>query len=62
MTKVPGSTRATTYSVGPVVGVEARLGLTDHVMLVPGMRLQTVGGTAASAWLFRASVGLGWKF
>lgn len=58
----PGSTRTTTYGVGPVVGVDARLSLTDHVMLVPGLRLQGVGGSAAGGWRFRSSVGIGWKF
>jgi hypothetical protein len=59
---LPASTRTTTYGVGPVVGLDARLALTDHLMLVPGMRLQGVGGNAGSGWLFRSSVGLGWRF
>jgi hypothetical protein len=55
------STRTTMYGVGPVVGFEARIGLTDHVMILPGLRLQTLGGDAGG-WLLRAATGLGWQF
>ena len=51
-------TSSTTYGVGPFVGVESRIGLTDHVQLVPGVRLHGVTG----GWLLRPSVGLGWNF
>lgn len=61
-TILPTSTRTITYGVGPVVGIDARLDLTDHVMLVPGIRLQGIGRNAASGWLLRPSVGLGWRF
>lgn len=56
------STTVTTYGVGPVVGLDGRIGLTDHVMLVPGFRLHGVRGSAAGGWLLRSSVGLGWRF
>lgn len=57
------STRTVSYSFGPVVGVEGRLDLTEHVMLVPGVRLHGIGGgNAAGGWLLRPSVGLGWTF
>lgn len=49
---------ATTYDVGPFAGVEARIGLTTHVQLVPGVRLHGING----GWLLRPSVGLGWTF
>ena len=55
------STRTTTYGVGPVAGFEARIGLTDHVMIVPGVRLHAIGGTT-NGWLVRAAAGLGWTF
>lgn len=59
---LPTSTRTIAYGVGPVAGVEARVGLTDHVMLVPGVRLHSVSGNAGGGWLLRSSVGLGWRF
>jgi hypothetical protein len=52
------STSATTYDVGPLVGVEGEIGLTEHVQLIPGFRLHGVEG----GWLLRPSVGLGWNF
>ena len=59
---VPNSTRTITYDVGPVAGIEARIALTDHVRLVPGVRLQSLGGNAAQGWLLRPSAGLAWQF
>ena len=58
----PNSTRTISYDVGPVVGVEARIGLTDHVRLVPGVRLQSIGGSGDEGWLLRPSAGLAWQF
>jgi hypothetical protein len=55
------STRTTSYGVGPVVGFDARIGLTDHVIIVPGLRLHAIGGIA-NGWLVRAATGLGWTF
>lgn len=59
---VPRSTRTISYGVGPVVGVDARIDFTEHVMLVPGVRLHGVRGNAGTGWLLRSSVGLGWSF
>ena len=55
-----GTFRTTTinYSTRPLVGVEARIGLTSHVRLVPGIRLQGLG----EGWLIRPYAGLGWFF
>ena len=58
----PTSTRTISYDVGPVVGIEARIGLTDHVRLVPGVRLQSLGGNGREGWLLRPAVGLSWQF
>ena len=60
----PNSVRATTYGISPVVGLDARIALTDHLRVVPGMRLQGIsGGTNGSAgWLIRPSVSLMWQF
>ncbi len=46
------------YGVRPVVGIEARIGLTDHLELVPGVRLTGLD----NGWLVRPAVGLGWGF
>lgn len=58
---VPGGSFRTIvidYSVHPLVGAEARIGLTSHVRLIPGLRLQGV----ADGWLLRPYAGLGWFF
>ncbi|MGH9258037.1 MAG: outer membrane beta-barrel protein [Vicinamibacterales bacterium] len=59
---VPNSTRTVAYDVGPVAGMDARIGLTDHLQLVPGVRLQTLGGDGNQGWLIRTSAGLNWQF
>jgi hypothetical protein len=55
---VPRSQRSIDYGVAPVVGTEARIGMTDHLQLVPGIRLQTIG----DSWLLRPAVSLAWQF
>jgi hypothetical protein len=58
---IPGGTFRTTvvdYSVRPLVGAEARIGLTSHVRLMPGLRVQGLEG----GWLLRPYAGLGWFF
>lgn len=55
-------TRTTSYGAGPLAGIEARIGLTEHVHLVPGIRLHGVGDVEGTGWLLRAGVGLGWFF
>jgi hypothetical protein len=52
------TTETTTYDVGPLVGLEGSIVLTEHVQLVPGIRLHGVEG----GWLLRPAVGLGWVF
>ena len=41
-----------------MVGVEGRVGLSDHVRVVPGLRLLAAGG----GWTIRPAVGLAWEF
>jgi hypothetical protein len=55
-----GEFRTTTidYSVRPLAGVEARIALTSHVRLIPGVRLQG----RLDGWLLRPYAGLGWFF
>jgi hypothetical protein len=58
---IPGGsfrTTAVTYGTRPLVGAEARIGLTSHVRLIPGLRLQGL----ADGWLLRPYAGLGWFF
>jgi len=54
----PLSTETVTYRAGPLAGVEARIGLTEQMQLVPGVRLHGLDG----GWLLRSSVGLAWVF
>ena len=46
------------YSARPLVGAEARIALTSHVRLIPGLRLQAL----PNGWLLRPYAGLGWFF
>ena len=46
------------YSVRPLAGFEARIKLTEHADLVPGIRLHGL----ENAWLLRPAVGLAWNF
>lgn len=55
-------TRTITYGVGPVVGMDARIELTDHLRLIPAIRLHGLGGDGLHGWLIRPSIGMGWWF
>lgn len=55
-------TRTTQYGVGPVVGAEARIDMTEHVRFVAGMRLHALGQSLVDGWLVRPNVGLSWMF
>lgn len=58
---VPGGvfrTTSVTYGTRPLVGAEARIALTSHVRLLPGLRIQGQAG----GWLLRPYAGLGWFF
>jgi len=57
-TLLPRPTRSIEYGVGPVVGLEGRIGMTEHLQLVPELRMQTLTG----GWLVRPSVGISWDF
>jgi hypothetical protein len=54
----PAVTKTVTYGVRPLAGLEARIGLTEHVDLVPGIRLHGLD----NGWLLRPAVGLAWNF
>jgi hypothetical protein len=46
------------YATRPLVGMEARIGLTSRLRLMPGLRVQGLG----EGWLLRPYIGLGWFF
>lgn len=48
----------TSYGADVAVGFEGRIGMTDHLRLVPGIRLQTI----SEGWAIRPGVGLQWSF
>jgi hypothetical protein len=52
------ATKTVNYGVRPLAGFEARIKLTDHADLVPGIRLHGL----ENAWLLRPAVGLAWNF
>ncbi|HKE83343.1 MAG TPA: hypothetical protein VKB50_06300 [Vicinamibacterales bacterium] len=54
----PTVTKTTVYDVGAFAGIESRIGLTQNVQLVPGIRLLGI----SNGWLLRPSVGMGWRF
>lgn len=55
-------TRTINYGVGPLVGAETRIHMTDHLELTPGVRVQSLGNTLARVLLLRPSVALHWTF
>jgi len=51
-----------TYGAAPAVGLDVRVSMTDHLRLVPGLRLLVVDEGGRSGWLTRPSIGLQWTF
>jgi hypothetical protein len=56
------STRTTQYAAGPVVGMDVRVGMTEHAQLVGCLRVHTLGQSVVDGWMIRPSIGLAWKF
>jgi hypothetical protein len=54
----PSEIETVTFGVGPVVGSEAVIDLSDHAAATTGVRLHGVSG----GWLIRPSAGLRWTF
>jgi hypothetical protein len=54
----PRSNTTIDYSVGAIVGADARIGMTEHAWLVPGVRLQGL----PDGWIVRPSIGVAWEF
>ena len=57
-TIVPFSSTYIEYAVRPLVGMDARVEMTSHLRLVPGIRAQGV----TEGWIVRPSVALAWFF
>ena len=51
-----------TYGAAPAVGLDVRVSMTDHLRLVPGLRLLVVDEGGRSGWVTRPSIGLQWTF
>jgi hypothetical protein len=51
-----------TYGSAPAVGLDVRVSMTDHVRLVPGLRLLAIDESGRTGWITRPSVGLQWTF
>ena len=47
------------YGAGAIVGMDGRVRMTEHLQLVPGVRLQTV---SPEGWVVRPAIGLHWNF
>jgi hypothetical protein len=54
----PTTTELTTYTSAPIVGLDARVSLSDHASIVPGVRVLVDNGGV----IMRPSVGLRWQF
>ena len=52
------SQETVSYDTGVNVGLDAQIGMTDHLHLVPGLRMISV----SSRWIIRPAVGLQWRF
>jgi hypothetical protein len=50
------------YGAAPAVGLDVRVSMTDHLRLVPGLRLLVVDTGGRRGWVTRPSVGLQWTF
>jgi hypothetical protein len=51
--------RSVLYDAGVVVGLDASIGMSEHLRLVPGLRLLNA---TPGAWVVRPGVGLHWMF
>jgi hypothetical protein len=54
----PSAVESVQYGTGPLVGVEVKIGVGDHLDVIPGVRMH---GLPAS-WLVRPAVAVGWTF
>ena len=52
------SSRTIVYGVRPLIGLESWIGLTEHVTLIPGVRLHGI----QDGWLLRPAIGIAWSF
>jgi hypothetical protein len=52
----------TEFSVEPVVGLDARIRLSDRWAVVPGVRVQSAGVGGRPGWLIRPAAAVRWGF
>jgi hypothetical protein len=50
------------YGSAPAVGMDVRIAMSEHLKLVPGIRLIALDDRGQTGWLTRPSVGLQWRF
>jgi len=59
---VPRPTELLSYGMAPTVGVDAHLGVTDHLIVVPAVRVSAFNFDGVSGVLLRPRIGVGWVF
>jgi hypothetical protein len=59
---IPVTEKVIEHTVGPMVGLEARVRLTRQLALTPAIRLMAVAVSGREGWLIRPGVGLQWRF
>lgn len=57
-----GRQTSVTYDSAPAVGLDIRVSMTEHLRLVPGLRVIAVDEFGMGGWLTRPSIGLQWTF
>ena len=59
---VPRPTELLSYGAAPTIGVDAHLALTDHLLVVPAIRVSAFNFDGVSGVLLRPRIGVGWVF
>jgi len=59
---VPRPTEVRSYGAAPTIGVDAHLAITDHLLVVPSIRVSAFNFDGVSGVLLRPRIGVGWVF
>jgi hypothetical protein len=59
---VPRPTELLSYGAAPTIGVDAHLDVTDHLIVVPAIRVSAFNFDGVSGVLLRPRIGVGWVF
>ena len=59
---VPRPTELLSYGVAPTIGLDAHLDVTDHLIVVPAIRVSAFNMDGVSGVLLRPRIGVGWVF